>query len=429
MSDTDIVFQRRVRQEVVGILNNRWMTFLEILKRSLNCDPGVLLNEIRDLQSIGVVCGREGADEVRYGLRAKRKYEKKNEEEKESKEWRLKGREFVELEERIESIYESLPEASPVYSQWWYCSSVYERLMRLLLSIEIKDSRIAFIGCGTLGAVVSNYNKGRVDIFDIDEVLLNAIRSHCAKGTQFIRYDVTGRLERDRETRFPVVVVDPPWSRSLLKSFLVRTANFVCGGGTLIISFPQILTRPTAEVERKSLVELAERLGLVLQRTLVGFSEYGVPEFEKKAYESYGLKLDRAWRKGDLFIFRKEKKVSSNSEKLVKSMPKWEQFSQGRRRIFLKRDGHFENGKTKIQPVGGLESLVYQSTSSRKEAWKGASLVSTRNCVARAYGRRKLSMILKEMLIEKGSHRKRCGKLGVLPMETIRRRILDMLEV
>ncbi len=430
MNNSDILFRKRVKEEIVGVLSNRWMTFLQILKRSLNCDPEVLFNEIEELKSLGVVCAREDVDGIKYRLSAGCKIGKEDEEKEKKSErvkWELKDSKILGLEKKVDSILASLPEASPVYSQWWFCRSVYERLVKFLLSIEVKNARMAFIGCSTLGSITSNYNKEKVDIFDIDKVLLDAVKEHCVEGTRLIHYDVTSGRRQDMEGRFNVVVADPPWSRTLLKSFLVRSASFVCRGGALVISFPQILTRHSAEIERKNLVELAEKLGLLLQNVLVGFSKYGVPEFEKNAYESYGLKLDEAWRKGDLFIFRKEKRPSINSEQLITSMPKWEQFTQGKKRIFLKRDGYFEAGQMNVKTIDGLEDLVYQSTSSRKDAWRCASLISTRNCVAHAYGRKELSMTLKEMLTEKCNYIKGDRKIGVQATDRVKRRILDMM--
>ena len=53
---------------------------MQILKRSLNCDPEVLFNEIEELKSLGVVCAREDGDGIKYGLSAGCKIGKEDEE-------------------------------------------------------------------------------------------------------------------------------------------------------------------------------------------------------------------------------------------------------------------------------------------------------------------------------------------------------------
>ena len=130
---------------------------------------------------------------------------------------------------------------------------------------------------------------------------------------------------------------------------------------------------------------------------LTGFTEYDVPAFEYNAYKEHGIELKGPWRKGDIFVFRKQSKPTGNDEVPVEAIWKWDQYDYGTVRLFLKKNGSMQQGLARIIPVSGKNDFVYDSTSSRTQLWKQACLVSTRNHVADISGTKQLVTILREL--------------------------------
>jgi hypothetical protein len=298
--------------------------------------------------------------------------------------------------ELVRTVLRSLPEPSLVYSQWWFSEPTYPRLLDLLLGLQRQKegSHIAFLGSSTLGTVFSQCVHSPVTIIDVDDALLERIKTCVGRTVQRIQCDISDPLDASLKGQFDVVVGDPPWSGSTLRAFVVRSAQMLSVNGTLITSLPPIFTRPSAASDRKSLLNLAGMLGLALTKRFVGFTEYNVPAFECKAYEEHGIELQEPWRKGDIFVFRKQREPAGCEDIPVEANWKWDQYDYTTVRLFLKRNGSMQEGLAHIMPVRGKNDFVYGSTSSRTQLWKHACLVSTRNQIADISGRKQLMGIL-----------------------------------
>jgi hypothetical protein len=436
MQDTqDTLFREKVRARVFQVLwETPAITFEHILKRSLNCDPSFLLDVLHELQDLDFISFIEdGESPVRYSLKEKNHYMRPKDPRfrrsatKPSLGFCSNSLRTKYLRELLQEMLDSFPEEAPVYSQWWFSESIYENLIKLVLKLSKPRAPLAFLGSGTLGTLLSHFSNNPVSIFDVDAVLLERISRYCSQSTQTIHYDVSNEPDSSFKEKFQLVFVDPPWSSSMLRTFLVRSSTFVSVRGTLAISFPPVLTRPSAESERKELLNFAKSLGLSLKLTLPNFTEYSVPAFERNAYEHCGIKLKEPWRRGDLFIFTKTNNSSLDIKHLIEKMPEWSQYQRGKFRLFIKRDGLFEDGPPSVQPIPGVEDLMYKSASTRKDSWKTASLVSTRNHIAHAYGRRELSSLLETTCEQhQGICENDSAFASILPMQ-IKKVILSML--
>jgi len=438
MQDTqDKHFGEKVRVRVCEVLwETPAITLEHILKKSLNCDPAFLLEVLHELQDADFISSTEGREyPVRYSLKERDRYPR-------PKTTRFSrsatkpclgissnSRQTQYLSELLQEMLNSFPEEAPIYSQWWFSESIYKNLIQLVLHLSKPGTHLAFLGSGTLGALLSHFSTNPVNIFDVDGVLLETISRYCSESTQTIRYDVSNEPDSSFEETFQLVFVDPPWSSSMLRTFLVRSSTFVSVRGTLVISFPPALTRPSAELERKGLLNFAKSLGLSLELTLPSFTEYSVPAFERNAYEHCGIHLREPWRRGDLFIFTKTHHSPPDIIPLIEKMSEWSQYNHEKCRLFLKRDGLFEDGPPSVQPIPGVEDLMYKSVSTRVASWQSASLVSTRNHIAHAYGRRELSSLLETTC---GQHHGNCDNdaafAAMLPVQ-IKETILAMLNI
>ncbi len=215
MAQQDKTFRRSIVRHVLSLLDEGLGTFEEILRESLNCDPAVLLdilNEIEDLNLVSTF--QEGGSVKRYLLERGEGFCSSDTHNRAKSEegFRCRGTErrdmLGDLEGRVKALVSCLPEASPVYSQWWFSPKVYERLLKFMFSLSDESRPSAFLGCSTLGAIISQYSESRVAILDVDTVLLGCIRSHCARSAELIPYDVSDGLEEPLRGAFGSVVVD-----------------------------------------------------------------------------------------------------------------------------------------------------------------------------------------------------------------------------
>ncbi|MHC4658629.1 MAG: hypothetical protein ACYS83_05545 [Planctomycetota bacterium] len=433
----NIHFQERVRTRVFEVLSDQpAITFEHILKRSLNCDPAFLLDVLHELQDDDIISSTEERESpARYSLKARDHYPRpkatrfRRSATKPSLGISSNSTQTEYLRELLQEMLDSFPEAAPVYSQWWFSEAIYEDLIKLLFQLSKTHTSTAFIGASTLGALFSHFSKDSISIFDIDEVLLKVINRHSSKMTQVIDYNVSSEPDTPLRDTFQLVFVDPPWSSSMLRTFLLRSSTFVSAGGSLAISFPPILTRPSIEEERKELLKLAKNLGLSLELTLPGFTEYSVPAFERNAYGHCGIQLEKPWRRGDLFIFTKTCHSSIDISHLIDKTCEWSQYEYRKCRLFMKRDGLFEDGPPSVHPIPGVDNLVYKSASTRMSSWKSASLVSTRNRIACAHGRRELSALFQTAFGQgDGNHKNYQSRASIVPAE-IKETISSMLDI
>lgn len=433
MNKQHLLFRERVRKHVLNLLHNRSITFQELLKRSLNCDPAVLMETLQNLEDSKHVSNIQSQRHfIKYYLTRSDTHQSRPPSSCEENSPRffpnipIVSTRTQHLKRILEEMLHDLPEPSPVYSQWWFSKSVYITLIKFLLALSkpyTAKTPIAFLGSPTLGALFSHCSTNHVHIFDVDEVTLEKVSQHCSKSTRMIHYNASHELDSSFKSTFHLVLADPPWSSSLLRTFLIRSSTLLSTGGTLAISFPQIFTRPTISSERKKLKKLASQLGLSLKSIFLNFPEYSVPLFEHNAYKHHGITLKKPWRKGDLFVYTKTHDSPLDLTRLIEKTPEWNQYCYRKSRLFLKRDGLFEDASPSVEPIPGLEDLTYKSTTSRMVPWKSASLISTRNRIAHAYGRKKLSALLRRAFEE--NHR----PFSLTMPPEIKKIISDMLEI
>ena len=389
-------FRHKLRLHIMRLLEEVGSISVgQAVKHCLNCDPAFLLEVMEELREEGCLARTEEG-EAAYALRNRAVPPARRSDGDEQKSSRYQPKiPATGLKRIAEDILSLLPEASPVHSQWWYALPSYARLIALLESMDAGDIPTAFLGCATLGSVFSQLHRNHILMVDLDRHLLDVLSPACSSEVEFLCADIGHEVPRDYAYQYGVVFADPPWGRAGLLDFLRGGAALLARGGRMVISFPQEFTRPSIASERQGFLQLAQTLGLEHDGLIPSATEYGVPVFEYLAYRRLGITLNSPWRRGDLYLFRRTQKVSSAFFQSADNRRfTWDQFVLGGRRLFLKRDGVNEKGPPEISHIPGLHSFLLPSTSSRCSAWKHASLVSTRNCVALASGRGALAEIL-----------------------------------
>ena len=379
-----VAFQERVRATVLRALEFKPSGFSDLLGSTLNCDPlivkSILVEEITG-HRVGVFEDNRG--HRFYAANGAKSHVSQFVCDRRPCGLDAKSTSGPETEfSSMSHLLTSLPEAAPVYSQWWFAPPLYPRLLRLLTTAHPAQERVAFLGSPTLGALFSQIAPGRTTVLDVDTEVLRSLSSQFGPTADVVTYDAALELCAELKGAFGLVFVDPPWGQKSLRLFVQRAAELACEDATVIISFPQALTRPGLRRELASLVEFAARVGLHLQNQMRAATEYVVPEFERRAYLNAGIELTNSWRKGDLFFFRKTLpsrhwRGASDSE----SPTCWWQTRFGDTRIFLRATGGKDDRSPAVLPVPGNSGFVCPTTSSRSRIMQEASVVTTQNDV------------------------------------------------
>jgi len=396
-----VSYKESVFSHITSLLSNRSLTFQQVLRNSYNCDPATLKEAIdtlvsrRDIIPVDSMNGEISYQPTKNHIRVSSHcFFKSRSSSYALTEQVLPSVDSRFVEDLVKAMGESIPEASPVYSQWWFSSRSYHRLLALIFRYRTPKTPTAFLACPTLGTIFSNVTDSPVQILDVDKILLTKLSFLCSPLATMTEYDAAANVPSSLRSRFGFVFVDPPWSRSQLETFLVRAAALALPGGQVAISLPPVLTRPFVFSEREKFFDVAQRLGLHLTTVLPSFTEYSVPDFEREAYQQIRLSLDKPWRTGDLFVFTKGTSSSIDIDTRTSFTSKWDQYLWGRRRLFLKRDNSCETGAPAVSVMPGMKDLMYNSTSSRSKSWLEASIVSSRNYIAHAQGRKEVTSLL-----------------------------------
>jgi hypothetical protein len=398
LSDTDYV--QSIASRILAVLNGRALSFGEILEELGNCDPLVATAALRRLRRAKIV------DEERSSCSFRRVGPSQTVEAKESKrttgyrsgagnqDLLVLGAGELAL---IREIKSCLPAPSPIYYQWWFDDRMYPRLSQLVLGFSKPCSELMFVGATTLGVYVSRKHPGPIYVLDVDDFLLQKLAGKTGKNVVMVHYDVFDEIGPRLKCRFEVVYLDPPWYTEIMNQFLIRGAQASALGGHIFISLPPVSTRPGVKEERKQFMALVRAVGLeVIQSWPLGV-RYEAPRFEKKAYSSSGLKLDRPWRSGDLFLLKKVSSFDSFSVGDTGRPLSWNQYVIGQTRVFLRADNQNPNKTPSIKPLPGHRGFQLATTSRREVGRSEADLFTSDNRAAVVTGARIIGEILRAL--------------------------------
>jgi hypothetical protein len=377
-------YKERVRAAIRRALKIKPMEFSGLLGTTLNCDP-VIVNSI--------LCEEISNRKVTIleDVRDRRFYVGNGEDSEASDRMPALERQIssgtpestsaIDGERSITPKWlASLPQASPVFSQWWFAPASCPQILRLIATGHPTPQRAAFLGRPTLAAIYSQVAAGRTAVLDVDAEILQSLSSQFGPTADVITYDAARGLASDLKGAFDLVFSDPPWSRSSLRLFVKRASELAREGAIVVISFPQALTRPGLQFELAALTDFAAQSGLHLEKQVPAATEYVVPEFEHRAYLNAGIQLTVPWRKGDLFFFRKTLPAQRRQNACEDYAPsRWWQTRLGESRVFLCPDDRGDQGAPSILPVPGNAGFVCTTTSSRSHILQQASVVTTYN--------------------------------------------------
>ena len=223
----------------------------------------------------------------------------------------------------ITNYYLKYPEPHPAYSQW----RITKDSTKIILSkiLEKKYKNVCFLGCPILGIEFSKLKQGNVKILDIDKYVLD----EASKFADVVIYNISGSVPTKLINKFECVVCDPPWYYDDISLFVKRAADLVKTGGTIYLSLPGILTKPSIIEERLKFQKLLSNLKLIITE-LQSIVDYEVPPFEYMAYRDIPAFSGEVWRKGDWVKIKKSGNANTKISNIYHAQD-WDEYSYGKK--------------------------------------------------------------------------------------------------
>lgn len=196
-----------------------------------------------------------------------------------------------------------LPLPHPLDYEWRYTPATRTLLMDRCLRFTNLDEPIALLGTPTLASVL-NRRLRRLLLIDSNAETLAALRRHgYLVDTTVVSADLAiWRCPTSWQHQARVVVCDAPWYPEAFTVFLRAAATLLRVGGTVLLSVPDPLVRPSAAGELNMVARLATALGFTITSVEPLLLRYRTPFFEWCAQRAAGVRVvPLDWRAGTLW--------------------------------------------------------------------------------------------------------------------------------
>jgi len=255
-----------------------------------------------------------------------------------------------------------LPIPHPLDFEWRFTSDSSRRLLELATTLKCQNSTILLFGTPGVAIEALSHRAGRRTIFvGEDNVVTRRITAlnSASESPLSIATCTLGLPTKVAD----VVILDPPWYLDFIRPMLSAAAAACNPFGHVLISLPPLGTRPTAAIERETIVRFAARLGLDRVEEQPLAINYQTPLFERNALAVSGIRAPSQWRRGDLLVFQKCRE--SRRPALTRSNRKqqWTEVSVDRMRLFVKCDRSSASGLKGLIPL--IEGDILPSVSRR----------------------------------------------------------------
>jgi hypothetical protein len=196
-----------------------------------------------------------------------------------------------------------LPLPHPLDYEWRYTPATRVLLMDRCFQFTNLDDPIALLGTPTLASVL-NRRFRHLLLIDSNAETLAALRRHgYLVGTTVVSADLASwRCPTSWQHQARVVVCDAPWYPEAFTVFLRAAATLLRAGGTVLLSVPDALVRPSAASELNLVARLATALGFTITSVEPLLLRYRTPFFEWCAQRAAGVRVvPFDWRAGTLW--------------------------------------------------------------------------------------------------------------------------------
>jgi len=288
--------------------------------------------------------------------------------------WEIYKKYKIETSKKIglTNLYPQYPEPHPAYSQWRITKDSTKIILSKIFEKNYKN--ICFLGCPILGIEFSKLKQGKVKILDIDKDVLD----YASKFADTTIYNVGKNVPEKIKNKFECVVCDPPWYYDDISLFIKRATDLVKIGGTIYLSLPGILTKPSIPEERLEFQKLLSSLKLIITE-LQPIVEYEVPPFEYMAYKDIPVFSGEVWRKGDWVKIKKCGNVKTKVPR-AKFFQGWTEYSFGKKRIFIKNNKENDEYR-KPKLIFLCQDNILNSVSKRNPLIAKIDIWTSRNVI------------------------------------------------
>lgn len=319
-------------------------------------------------------------------------------------------------------------ENNPILCSWYFSISTCKKIVDLYLW---DNKKILFLGMPRLFEYfVRNVENAHFTLIDLDYYVVNKLMEDCKQrgddSYKIIHADINNMsFELDEE--YDAVFFDPPWYMEYYERWILQSNKVLKQKeGVLIFPLFQELTRPTAEAQRKILLnkirERAEENVLISD-----FVEYDIPTFEKYELYNCGIELEQPWKKADLVIAKGINEYKYLISDDITNLRKWEEIDILNIRVFIDINVNDECEKVEIR-YGSENGSYLNSPSKRNQELQLVNMLTSRGQGYIVKCADKLLVILKVLKeeLEKGIDLREI--LCSIDMDDVSKKILyDML--
>lgn len=196
-----------------------------------------------------------------------------------------------------DSALPAMPEPHPVDYEWRYTAGTADSLAEYLMQ---SGKRICCFGTPTVFWRLRHHGADAT-LFDRNDGLVQYLRPEDRAQIHLqdlLRSDSGMQFKSGGNTKYDVVLLDPPWYVDHMVIWIAKALQFLRPGGHLVLTLFPGLIRPTAVDERAQIMSVLESLGRV---TFLPFSAlYTTPLFEHETLGAFGLGDLGQWRSADL---------------------------------------------------------------------------------------------------------------------------------
>jgi hypothetical protein len=291
-----------------------------------------------------------------------------------------------------QSIPTYYPELHALNYEWYFTSQTAENLAQEFASPR---GLTVCLGAPTVASAAVRTGKNIILVDQNPAVLKRFPELSCSSEVHVMNAVDAGRLS----LRGDVLIFDSPWYLGDILPWLAASSCLVRPGGVIAFALYPPLIRPTAQLERDFVLEVASAIGDV--QVIEDSLAYETPLFEAEALKACGFQYVGEWRRGDTVVIRDARPI----ELSLPNLPcrgevdgQWESFQIGSQVLKLRAKTQQESTRhfqTFVEPVG--ESFTFASVSVRHDRRNEVDLWTSRNRVARTRDRNTLRSILRQL--------------------------------
>jgi len=281
---------------------------------------------------------------------------------------------------------ELIPEPHLIDFDWRYDDQTASKIANF--SIKLGND-ICCLGTPSVYRELINSNK-HIFLIDKNPFICDFFKNYNAG--QIINIDIMSINSIIR--KYDVIIMDPPWYLSYIRSWLSKALDMVRSNGVIILTiFPKFI-RPNAIKERKNLFQLLNKIGTY--EFLPFETVYKTPKFENETLIANGLKPLEKWRKGETIIIRLKDKLPKIKYQKVKE-PNWTRFRVGNQIIAFRKLKEDKQKNIYIKSPYLDGSYILKDVSRRNSIRSKINLWTSRNRVMIVYGFDRVYSFLKKI--------------------------------